>query len=613
MTDSLLPLSWWRHPAIAWLACLAVGLFSVVVFLKNAWVAEDAYILLRSVDQFTHGNGLRWNLHERAQVYTSPLWYLLVLFTTLFVKNHFLNLLLLSLVLHLALLGVMAVVLRDAGRWIIAVLLLTLSQAFFDFTTSGLEYPLVYFLLGTFVLLYVRNQHWQDRRWLMLCAGLVVVTRHDTLPLVLPALLQLAWAFRRQLTVWQAVELLLWLGAPAVAWTLFSVLYYGVPLPNTAYAKLSIPGLPQSERFRRGFIYMSVTARNDLITLAAIAMAIWRGFACGQRAAAGIALGLVLSFAYITVIGGDYMMGRFYAPLYVMAVLLLVSLPAGAAWAGRGVVMIMGICLGFLFYRVIVLNGALVVALFQPQSEAAGDLLGELIKRGSFAIALVAAGLAWLAPRSRLAIVPLFAVGLFYCSVTHNDAPWKTGYKDYGKTSDYDIWWMDDTVSRERYWIYRWTSLYAWWHRDPSRIFPDHSFCNESLAYTEKVQVLWVSGMKGYCMRLDQVGIDYNGLVSPLMARMPMHPASTWASGGALRIVPEGYLESLATGQNRIADPDLARYYDKLRIVTESEPLWTAERLRTILAFNLGEYDPWLQAYIERTLKNPPPLPGGGG
>ena len=50
----------------------------VYVFLINAWVVDDAYITFRTVDNFLHGYGLRWNVDERVQVYTHPLWMLVM-------------------------------------------------------------------------------------------------------------------------------------------------------------------------------------------------------------------------------------------------------------------------------------------------------------------------------------------------------------------------------------------------------------------------------------------------------------------------------------------------------------------------------------------------------
>ena len=54
-----------------------LGLFAVVL-VRTAWVSDDAYITFRTVDNFLAGYGLRWNVGERVQTYTHPLWMFLV-------------------------------------------------------------------------------------------------------------------------------------------------------------------------------------------------------------------------------------------------------------------------------------------------------------------------------------------------------------------------------------------------------------------------------------------------------------------------------------------------------------------------------------------------------
>lgn len=56
----------------AGLLCVVSVLVYILVFLKNAWVGDDAYILFCSLEQLLDGNGPRWNPHERVQVFTSP-------------------------------------------------------------------------------------------------------------------------------------------------------------------------------------------------------------------------------------------------------------------------------------------------------------------------------------------------------------------------------------------------------------------------------------------------------------------------------------------------------------------------------------------------------------
>src|ERR1051325_7716822 len=44
------------------------------LIIRTAWVSDDAYLTFRTVDNFVHGVGLRWNAADRVQAYTDPLW-----------------------------------------------------------------------------------------------------------------------------------------------------------------------------------------------------------------------------------------------------------------------------------------------------------------------------------------------------------------------------------------------------------------------------------------------------------------------------------------------------------------------------------------------------------
>lgn len=608
---------------------ILIGAFSVALFLKNAWIAEDSFILLRSVNQFLHGNGFRWNPHDRTQVYTSPLWFLLVIAFTTLCKSLYLNLIGLSLMLHVALLSVMAVLLKNVWRWCAAVLLLTLSQGFFDFTASGLEYPLVFFLLGTFVLLYLRGQHEQDRIWLALCAGLALITRHDLLFILSPMLLHVAWNLYKKLPLKSLLAMLAIFVGPLVVWSCFSLIYYGVPFPNTAYAKLSIQGLPESDRFFRGWLYAWVSIKIDPITPACMAFALIQGIFSRNVRFRILGISIVLALAYVTLIGADYMMGRFYSPIYLASIIGLVTndtyrfyLPMFLAkplgqqssqWDHPLLTRIAPLLMAGLLARLICVYA---IVHFETTIQIL-DLLplpnDDDRDENATMLIIVFCGLFSIPATVFKTARTIFLTATLYLlllTTQLHDSPWRSGYADWGKNMDYDIYVAIDTVSRERYWIYRWTSLYAWFHRDTEKVFPDHDWCHAGES-APPVSIMWGVGMQGYCMPLNHIGFDYNGLVDPLMSRMPKHPDTAWVTGGAIRIIPVGYEKTLREGKNMLEDPDLARYYDKLAILTQSEPLFTMDRLKTIAAFNLGFYDHWLQAYVTRILKNPPPPPGG--
>jgi hypothetical protein len=61
--------------------------------------------------------------------------------------------------------------------------------------------------------------------------------------------------------------------------------------------------------------------------------------------------------------------------------------------------------------------------------------------------------------------------------------------------------------------------------------------------------------------------VDRTGRTDPLLARLPPEGEVLFPAGAARR-PPEGYESSLPNRENRIADPALATYYDRLRLVT---------------------------------------------
>jgi hypothetical protein len=98
------------------------------------------------------------------------------------------------------------------------------------------------------------------------------------------------------------------------------------------------------------------------------------------------------------------------------------------------------------------------------------------------------------------------------------------------------------------------------------------------------------TGTMGIALGPAAVLVDNYGLFDPLIARLPATYTPYWRTGHFRRTVPIGYMESLQSGSNRIADPHIAILYDVFKRITQG-PLWDAERIATIVRLNTGQYD----------------------
>lgn len=310
---------------------LGLLLLFVLVAARLAWVSDDAFISFRTVWNFVHGYGLRWNVDERVQAYTNPLWVFLIAAVYAVTRQIFVSAVVSSLVaaglaVAVVLFGI-AVTLPQALAF---VSLLLLSQALLDYSTSGLENPLSYLLVALFCWAWLRAS--AGRRPLLrlfFIGALLVLNRQDLVLLVFPALALALWQQRS----WRAVGTATLALTPILLWELFSVVYYGFPFPNTYYAKLNT-GIPEFEYLQQGWTYLIDLLMHDPATLMTVLLGIVYGVAGGSRRQVWpLALGLVLYLIYTVKVGGDFMQGRFLTvPAFIAAIILVQRQPTEDWW-----------------------------------------------------------------------------------------------------------------------------------------------------------------------------------------------------------------------------------------------------------------------------------------
>ena len=508
-----------RPSARGLVGALLLGLLAVVL-VRTAWIADDAFITLRTVENFVGGHGLTWNVDERVQANTHPLWMLVLCAARALTGELQLTVFALQLLISLVTAGLLAfAVARTTAATASVVALLAVSRPFVDYSTSGLENALSHLLLVTFLLVLWRDEEQPSDRWaLPLLAGLAILNRHDLALVALPPLAARALARLERGRLAAAAAGML----PLAAWLAFAVVYYGFPLPNTAYAKLGT-GLTPAELAPQGLLYVRNLLTRSPVTAVVIVAGVAEAMRRRNRA---LGLGVLLYLAYTVRVGGDFMSGRFFTVPFVGALAVLARGPL--ARPGRA--------------------GAVLVA------------------------AVVAAGLAW--PR---------------CPV------WSGRGYGGGGAADWDL---EDGITDERAVYYPSTGLLnvPWGSRLPDHHWVDEG--NEARLSGQKVVYQKGVGLFALAAGPGVHVVDGHALADPLLARLPILPGH-WRIGHFVRLPPRGYLETLATGGNRIEDPDLARFYDRLALVVRG-PVFRLERFRTIVGFQLGRYDPLVRAWAER-------------
>ncbi len=532
-----------RLQTAAFLTFCALTFFFVASW---AWISDDAYITFRVVDNAVNGYGLRWNIDERVQVYTHPLWLLIHIQFYYFYRNIFLLDIGISAVLAAAAVGV-AMRIMDSGRLhkIVLILLpLALSKAFRNHIINGLEAPLMLFLLAWFWHDYLRTPERIYR--LLTIASLVLLTRLDgIMVMVLPMLWRVVNIRFRQFSIPRALAAT----APITGWFAFCLVYYGFLFPNTKYAKLNT-GLNTQDYIARGWVYydeFKVFDRFGYLIICfslccAAGLVLWtlynrlRDKTTDLRPliiAPIMGGSILLHVAYVIRVAGDFMDGRFFVtPLFLAVILIYYAL----------------------------------------------SRVHPLI------LALITIGMANI------------AVNRYNYDSTHNYVV------RYGISNERQFYAWKQALFRRGGFITDTLNgtLFSGVIRNrphDTKFIPKTWTLPPDFEHNKPVMKTGYIGVTGYTAGPGHIIIDELALTDPLLARLPRRLDYIWRAGHFERTIPQGYLYARKTGDTSRMVGSLAAYYQKLRLVT-SAPLFSPERIEAVIGFQTGAYEKSRLKYV---------------
>ena len=275
------------------------------LFLKRTWVGEDAFIFFRYVDNLVYGNGLVFNLGERVEGFTAPLW---VFTLALLRKVTEFELRPTAIILGLVLstLSIALLIYFEHQREIFFPLVVTLmitNSAFRDFATSGFETSLTYLLLISALICIKRELHFSRPEIVGILLSLLVLNRPESALILFYVSVLIILKKDLKIIIRFFIPVILFVGG----YQIFRMGYFASLLPNTFYAK------------KGGVLYISqgFNYLKDFVLSYPLTFVIYLGLTCYtlvnkklRDANKHILIISALLMGYVLYAGGDYMHGR---------------------------------------------------------------------------------------------------------------------------------------------------------------------------------------------------------------------------------------------------------------------------------------------------------------
>ncbi len=518
-----------------WRVITTVGFLCLVIAL--AWQSDDAYHGYVMSRNLAEGHGLVYNIGERSTASTCPLFTLLIALFYFFTREmYFTSLLVCAVLSTIAYILLTKKLCRSKEQVTVSFIVLAGSQAFMSYTTSGLENSLLFMLSGLF-LVSVEGKETFTGKELFFPALILSLSAMARMDSVLIFVPVIVWIylFKRNNVSFIKAVLI------GIAGLLPFILW---ELFATFYFGFPFPNpayvklgteIAVNEYVKRGILYILYTTLDDPVVTLVPLGVILLSLYVRKMKYVLISAGLLLYGMYIVRIGGDFMMGRHFTNM------LYVS-------AGLAMMMI---------------NDREVPVKSIPGTRSVYYALCFLM-----VIISVTFGR---------------TVGSQYLA----------GHKYSSQISD------------EREYYFGTTGLY----NNLVSLVKTGDLCVQDTWNDEAAKDLRENGLNGGIVdNAAGIFVYYNpdlylndtyALGDPFLSKLPAEYDPNWRVGHLRREVPHGYRASIWYDENRLKDPDLKEYYDKIRLITRKS-LFSEGRLQAIIDINTGKYSYLIENYEER-------------
>ena len=195
--------------------------------------------------------------------------------------------------------------------------------------------------MALFIWQYMKRDFYNSKHLLLLALTFsgIALTRMDNVLLFIPVIVYV-FLFKRDNTSFLKC---VGLGAaglsPFFLWELFSFIYFGSFVPNTAYVKIGT-GITLVDYVKHGILYYWYTFLNDAVVLAVPMVFIIMTLILRKIKYILVSVGIIFYGAYLLSVGGDFMMGRHFTGMLfisVLSVTMMFRSPSSSVFSARNV------------------------------------------------------------------------------------------------------------------------------------------------------------------------------------------------------------------------------------------------------------------------------------